>query len=317
MNRGSQATRSGVAVVGMDRSGTSALTQLITHFGLRPPVESDLIDARETNPTGVWESKSLTSLNVRVLKAVGSDERFPLALTTGWELDQRLDALRGEARGAFAGSFPAEPWAWKDPLHCLTFAFWRVTLDAAPVVLLVVRNPLEIAASASRAWGREKIFGLALWERYLRQALTQISDLPVVVTSYEDMLRDPPTWGERTHAALGEAGVGVDSYREDELHAAVDRRLRHSEFSRADVQADGDVSRAQRELYDVLLGLKGLHSVFASPALPEETPTTEALFAERRRTFELIERLEQMQADGGWRSRLGAMRRRTRKNPVN
>jgi hypothetical protein len=297
MNGGSPATRSGVAVVGMDRSGTSALTQLITQFGLRPPVDGDLIDAREANPTGVWESRSLTSLNTRVLQAVGSDERFPLPLAMGWETDQRLDALRSEAREAFARSFPVQPWAWKDPLHCLTFAFWRHTLDVAPAVILVIRNPLEIAASAARAWGREKIFGLALWERYLRQALAQIEGLPIVVASYEDMLQDPSAWGERTHAALDEAGVAVGAYREDDLVAAIDRRLRHAEYTREDLFVDAGVSPAQRELYDLLFGLKGLHTVFVTPSLPDETPTTDVLLAERRRAFEIKGRFERLLAE--------------------
>src|SRR5919106_63944 len=150
----------GVIVTGMDRSGTSATTQLLTLLGLQPPVETDLIGARATNPTGVWESKSLAALNTRLLQAVGSDERFPLPLGPGWERDGRLDLLREEAHARFARSFPQSPWVWKDPLHCLAFSFWRAALAQPLVVVLVIRNPLEIAASAARAWGREKIYGL-------------------------------------------------------------------------------------------------------------------------------------------------------------
>jgi O-antigen biosynthesis protein len=297
----------GVVVTGMDRSGTSATTRLIALLGLHPPVEADLIQARGTNPTGVWESKSLASLNIRLLKAVGSDERFPLALGPGWERDARLDQFRAEARDAFTRSFPAAPWVWKDPLHCLSFSFWRDTLAGPLLVVLMTRNPLEIAASAARAWGREKIYGLALWERYLRQALWQLAGLPVLVTSYADVLEDPVAWARRAHAALGGAGVAVSSYSDDDVRAAVDRSLRHTSFSREDVESDGDVSRAQRALFDVLTELDGMHTCFVTPALPDETPTTDALLSERRRTFEIKDRLEGLLAEerqARWSSRL-------------
>jgi hypothetical protein len=292
-----QAVPRGVVVTGMDRSGTSATTRLIALLGLQPPVETDLIEARATNPTGVWESKSLAALNTRLLQAVNSDERFPRTLGAGWERDVRLDPLRAEARTAFARSFPTSPWVWKDPLHCLAFSFWRAALARPLVVVLVIRNPLEIAASAARAWGREKIYGLALWERYLRQALWQIAGLPVLVTGYADVLDDPAAWARRTHAALGGAGVAVGAYREEDIRAAVHKSLRHAESSREDVERDGDISRSQRALHDLLTELQGMHSSFAAPPLPDETPTTEALLAERRRAFETKDRLERLLAE--------------------
>jgi hypothetical protein len=282
----------GVFITGMDRSGTSATTRLVCLFGLRPPLESDLIAARDTNPTGVWESRSLAALNVRLLQTVGSDERFPLCLAPGWELDPRLDALRPEARAAFARVFPDPPWAWKDPLHCLALSFWRSTLDCPAAVVLVIRNPLEIAASAQRAWGREKIFGLALWERYLRRALSEIAGLPVLVTDYADVVGDPVAWAAQTHEGLRRLGLAVQSYRAADIAGAVDRTLRHSEFAFDDLRADGEVSRAQCELYHLLMQLQGTHDAFDPPALPEETPTTGALLSERRRAFEIKDRLE-------------------------
>ena len=45
--------------------------------------------------------------------------------------------------------------------------------------------------NALRAWGRGKIYGFALWERYLRQALTQIDGLPVLVANYGDLVGSP------------------------------------------------------------------------------------------------------------------------------
>jgi hypothetical protein len=286
----------GVFVIGMDRSGTSAVTGLLRLLGLRTPLNEDLVQARNANPKGVWESESLVAFNRRLLTVVGSDERFPLALERGWENDSRLDPLRQEAPEAFQRSFPNSPWVWKDPLLCLTFAFWRSALAVRPVVVLVNRNPLEVAASALRAWGRPKIYGLALWEHYLRQALDQIAGLPVLVTNYEDLVSAPLAWCEQTHGFLNSAGVPVHREQERDALSFVDTRLKHLEFTRADVLGDRDVSGPQRELFVALEHLVGGHELFALPALEDETPTTEALFAERRQTFRLKGELERQLA---------------------
>ena len=292
---------------------------LISLLGLRTPPDDDLVRTRETNPTGVLESKSLVKLNRRVLTAVASDERFPVALEPGWENDARLDPLRTEAGDAFRRVFPSSPWVWKDPLHCLAFAFWRSALPVQPVVVLVNRNPLEIAASALRAWGREKIYGLALWERYLRQALGQIRGLPVLVTDYGALVSAPLAWCERSDAFFAAAGVPSHPPREVDVLAFVDAGLRHAEFSRADVLNDGDVSEAQRALFAALEQLEGPHDDFVPPDLPEETPTTEALLAERRRAFQIkdeLERLLELERASRWGMRVRRSRYLAPARPV-
>ena len=303
-----ESLETGVFVIGMDRSGTSAVTGMLRLLDLRTPPASDLVQAREANPTGVWESASLVAFNRRVLAAVDSDERFPLALEHGWEDDSRLAHLRPEARPALRQVFPASPWLWKDPLLCLTFAFWRSVGATKPVVVLVNRNPLEIAASALRAWGRPKIYGLALWERYLRQALGQLSGLPVLVTNYAELLAAPHSWSERAHSFLTSAGVPTQLKPEGDVESHVNKELRHVSATRGDVLEDREVSEAQRELFVSLEALEGPHDAFVAPELSDETPTNEALFAERRQAFRIKDELErrlalERRSRWGWRVR--------------
>jgi hypothetical protein len=297
---------SDVFVIGMDRSGTSTATRLVALLGLRTPAGADLIEARETNPRGVWESKSLVAFNRRVLARVGSDERFPAALPAGWEGDSRLESLRDEAPRAVRDAFPVAPWVWKDPLHCLTFAFWRSALDVSPVVVMMHRNPLETAGSAQRAWGRDTIYGLALWERYLRQALSQLAGIPVLVTNYEQLITEPVEWCMRAHSFFVQNGVAVSAPDEDAVRAFVDPQLRHLSFTREDVAKAREVSVPQRALFEALVALEGPHERFTAPGLGDETATTEALLGERRNAFELKAELERRleQQRRSWQTRL-------------
>jgi hypothetical protein len=283
----------GLFVLGMHRSGTSAATRLVGLLGVRTPQGDDLVPATAKNPTGYWESMSLVWFNTRILAAVGADMRCPIRLAPGWEADARLDPLRGEAGDALRGAFPVTPWVWKDPRSCLTFSFWRGVVDFRPPVVLVNRNPLEIAASSLRLGKEESlVYALALWERYLRQALEQVAGLPVLVTDYAELLADPVGWCRRSHAFLGGAGVAVTpSADEEEVLAFVDGGLRHAQIGRAEVLGHPAVSEAQRALFLALEGAAGAHGSFVPPSLPPETPATEALLAERRRVLRAREEL--------------------------
>jgi hypothetical protein len=294
----------GVFVLGMHRSGTSAVTRLISLLGPRTPPEHDLVQPTAKNPKGYWESEALVNFNERVLAAVGSDIGCPPVLPVGWQRDPRLDLLRREAAREVRTIFPVAPWVWKDPRHCLVFSFWQDALDVRPVVVLVNRNPLEITASAQRLrMDQDKAYGLALWERYLREGLAQIGGLPVLVVRYENVLSDPLGWCRRAFDFLARAGVPVREPRAQEIESFIEADLRHTEHTRDDLFADPDVSEAQRGLFDALEALDGEHDAFAPPSLPDESATTEALLAERRRVLQLKHELD-LERRSRWRARL-------------
>jgi hypothetical protein len=293
-----------VFVLGMHRSGTSAVTRLVSLLGLQTPPQADLVQSTAKNPKGYWESETLVAFNERLLWAIDCDIGCPVVLEPGWENDQRLDPLRDDARAVVREIFPVAPWVWKDPRHCLAFAFWRSVLEVKPVVVLVNRNPLEITASALRLRSEQgKIYALALWERYLRQALGQVSGLPVLVTNYSDVLSAPLDWCARAQAFLVDAGVPARSPTEQEVLSFIDTGLRHADFDRGDVVRDPDVSEAQRALFSALNELEGAHVGFSVHPLPAETPTTEALLRERRRALELKRQLE-LERRSSWRWRI-------------
>jgi hypothetical protein len=273
-------------------------------LGAATPVGDDLVQPTDKNPKGYWESESLVAFNERLLKAVACDMRCPIELPAGWERDPRLDALRADAPGAVRTAFARAPWVWKDPRHCLAFAFWRHVLDIRPVIVLVNRNPLEIAASVGRIRSElDKTYALALWERYLRQGLAQIHELPVFVTAYDGLLADPLDWLEQMRKFLASVGMPVHDPDSDAVRSFLDAELRHARFSSADVAADRDVSDSQRSLYRALRELEGAHERFPAIALPPETPATEALLAERRlaleRQHDLTRKLH-LEREGRW-----------------
>ena len=272
----------GVFVLGMHRSGTSAATRLVNLLGIPTCVEEDLLPGTDDNPRGYWESASLTAFNDRILETLESDWSCPPRLEPGWEENPALAELRSEAPELFSRVFPREPWVWKDPRNCITLPFWQAALDVEPVVVLVHRNPLEIAASLGARDELGTLYSLALWERYLQSCLTAVTGLTALVTTYDEILDDPNAWCEGVRNFLDGVDLGTHELEPAALDY-VDAKLRHATLTHQQAVSDPALSDGQRELLEILEGLRGAHEALALPRLPDETPTTEALLAERRR----------------------------------
>jgi hypothetical protein len=278
-----------VLVLGMHRSGTSAIARLTALLGPAMCRPEHLVRGHGGNLRGHWESAPLVAENDRLLASVGARWWCPpsnRADLAGLAAD---DNERHHARQVFASSFPITPWVWKDPRICLTLPFWLASFDSKPVGILVLRDPREVAASVHARDGLSIPFALALWERHLRMAVQSAYGQPVLVTRFADAVSDPIRWCEETAEFLIANGVyarvpvdpaGVTAYVSDQLlhHWAGRRRLDRDELSPQQVA-----------LWDALLRQIGPASYFnASDTLPPETPATEPLFDEARKAFGLI-----------------------------
>jgi GT2 family glycosyltransferase len=273
-----------VFVLGMHRSGTSAVARTINLLGPSLGEAKDLMPATEDNPRGYWESLALRLLNDELLERLGGTWSAPPPLEPGWESSADLGVMSVGARARFRSVYRTPVWIWKDPRNCLLLPYWRKTLDIRPVVVLVRRNPLEIWRSLARRDGFSKPTALALWERYLREALGNTSGLPVFALAYERLLREPDECSDALRSFLVTRGIACDSVeRRAELRAFLARELRHSEYGAAAVADDTDFAPQQRNLFRALEGLPQVNDTFTPPDVGPESATTEDLLAERRR----------------------------------
>jgi hypothetical protein len=273
----------GVYIVGVHRSGTSAITRTVNLMGVPLSDPHDLIDAvASSNPTGHWESGALLEMNDRVLAALGGTWSAPPILPPGWEQSAAVAHLRPEARRLFGDIYKTRRWAWKDPRICLTLPFWRSCTAAEAVAILVVRNPLEIANSLKTRNGFPVRYGLALWERYMRIALGGMVGLPVLVTDYDGLLRDSIRWCTQVSSYLLRHGFPVSQPNAAELALFLNPELRHIALGVDALSEFEEATDSQRELFRALRTLAGTHEPMPRLELPPESPSTEVLIASRR-----------------------------------
>ena len=183
-----------VIVLGMHRSGTSALTRCINLLGVPVGRGDDLMAANEANPRGYWESSALTRLNDDILAAWGATWFAPPRWSDGWHEDARLSELRVRAAEVLASVFTTAEWVWKDPRTCLTLPFWRSLLGDTPCVVLIWRDPAETSRSLKGVQGLAPHIGAILWMLYNAAGLRSAAGLP-----REKHLRENPhtPWDRR------------------------------------------------------------------------------------------------------------------------
>lgn len=180
-------------VLGMHRSGTSALTRLLNllgvHLGepLLPPMAG-------VNDLGFWEHQGVVDLNDRLLGALGSSWFDPRPLPYQWWTRPELEPLRNEAarllREQFAGHSLA---AVKDPRLCRTLPFWLTLAHEAGLrskAVLVLRHPSEVAASLRKRDRFPLQAAAQLWLRYVLEAEFYVRPLPHTRIHYQWLLAD-------------------------------------------------------------------------------------------------------------------------------
>ena len=155
-----------VIVLGMHRSGTSALAGLLHELGLE--MGSSLMSGRaDENEKGFWEHEKIVSIHDRLLAHFGSSWSDTGPLPQDWHLRDFSRECQDEICGVLEGDFGSQAlWALKDPRMCRLMPLWMPLFerfDSEPLFLCIVRNPLEVAASLQRRDYMNTDHALLLW----------------------------------------------------------------------------------------------------------------------------------------------------------
>ena len=281
----------GVLVLGMHRSGTSALTRVLNLLGLDAGRDV-LMGASESNPTGHWEVEALTSFNDRLLDDLGGRWSAPPSTDPEHLIGLADGSWGAEAADLHAKAFAGTSWVWKDPRVCLLLPFWRTVLgrseEAAPHEVVALRDPTEIAGSLAARDGMALSYGLALWERYTRDLLASLEGQRACFVHYERLLAEP----EGTARELVAFCADVLSDEPDRLpgiSAYLDGDHRHQRPT-----GHEEMSPAQEALDEALLELSGPVEAFAAAGLPPETPNLQLAFHEAKRLSFFLEETDRL-----------------------
>ena len=177
-------------VLGMHRSGTSAMTGALNICGAWVGNEAELTQASVENPNGFWERRDIREICDKLLQSAGADW-WKIA---GFDPKAIPRTILTEQRRKFQKIILTldehETWVIKEPRLCLLLPVLRQYVRN-PVCIYMYRNPLEVARSLQVRNGFSISSGLALWEVYNFHALKASEGLPRIFVSFEALMVQP------------------------------------------------------------------------------------------------------------------------------
>ncbi len=219
---------SAILVLGMHRSGTSAVTRVLNLLGVA--LGDDLMPAGEDNPAGFWEHQGVVDIHERLLAGLDRSWDDPRPLPVAWleslparEAEQALLTL---LRRDFGG---CALWGVKDPRLCRLLPLWRRVLgmlDVVPRVLLVSRHPSEVARSLLQRDRLPLPLGELLWARYLLDAAQASEGCLRGAIEYSALLNDWRGAVDSINDAL-QLQLRTDEQQARQITEFLDPQLRH------------------------------------------------------------------------------------------
>lgn len=211
-----------IFVLGMGRSGTSAITRVLSLCGARLP--DPLLGASESNPKGHWEPIDAINMNNAFLSRHGASWYDPTLRLQGevafsaQETEAYIEQIRGFIERCCAGS---SLLVIKEPRIVALASFWFEACRRASAianVVIPIRHPDQVAASLAARDGVTAELSNVLWLKYNFLAERSSRELPRVFVEYPNLLGD---W--RKEIARISEYLTVDLREPDEV--AIDRFL--------------------------------------------------------------------------------------------
>src|SRR5215469_4551353 len=108
------AASNAIIVLGMHRSGTSALAGMLHHLGVA--LGDDLMPATADNPRGYWEHRDIVAINDRLMTELGRAWHDVRPLPPMWENQDAAARARIAIEAVLQRDFAEAPvWGLKDP----------------------------------------------------------------------------------------------------------------------------------------------------------------------------------------------------------
>jgi hypothetical protein len=228
--------RTCVVLLGMHRSGTSALGGMLDILGIS--MGTELMSATDANKKGYFENQNIFNFHDKELFPLLNSSWDDIAkLQTNWHLNSKLDDLYEEAKNIILHDYKNDNiFAIKDPRISLLFPFWEKVLFELNIgikVLISLREPMEIAHSLSKRDGFQIEKSLFLWSKYLLFAEYYTRDFQRVFIDYHDVLKNTEVFLKIIKKIFTDKEIQINSAIRNELNLFIDKDLQHNKVSHA------------------------------------------------------------------------------------
>lgn len=243
-------------VLGMHRSGTSALSRTLNLLGV------DLGNSfyqGPVNPRGYWEHEPVMRINDEFLKHFLGFWTSSDPLPNDWLRHEKTIEARRQLVEILRADFGSKMlWGLKDPRLCVLLPLYLQIFDelgVQPHFIHCIRNPVDVALSLQKRDQTQVEFSLVLWLRYVTEAFYSSYPYSNAFLSFDSLLSDCEATMNLLAHQLGikwprefaEARSDIDEYLEPSLRA-----FSHGEN---DLEGSGEIFDWISESYSLLRSL--------------------------------------------------------------
>ena len=216
-------------ILGMHRSGTSALGGVLNEMGLN--FGSYLMEKNEYNPKGYFENNYVYLLNKKILEDHGmSWDNYTFNYSN--ILQDKKKSYIDEAKEIINKEFKyAEQFVIKDPRMCLVLPLWEqafLELGIEINIIISYRNPMEVAGSLKKRNGFSYEKSLILWLHHFLHSELYSRKHKRIFLSFEDLLEDTQPALEKLTSFTG---IKLTDKIKKKVGSFLDSNLKHNSFS--------------------------------------------------------------------------------------
>jgi len=229
-----------ILVLGMHRSGTSALAGCIAKLGVQTP--SQLMPPTPDNPKGYWETFELMHIHDRLLESADLEWSDVSPFPQTWYQTDSAHLFKTEIQAFLSTQINQNQlFLIKDPRICRIPGFWFEMLEANNTkthTVFSLRNPLEVAESL---FARDKIpiaIGCLLWLRHILDSELSSRKLSRSFVRYEDLIAAPK---EALSKVANDLDISWPSDNWDEIESFMEPNLRHHSVNPKELTAEKEL----------------------------------------------------------------------------
>jgi hypothetical protein len=244
-----------VVVLGMHRSGTSALTRSLQLLGI--DLGQNMLPVAADNEKGFWEDADINALNVSALQSLGSDWHHLKGIDEGHvqDLKERGFVLKA-AKLLQTKLADVDIFGFKDPRVAILLPFWKEVFSQCGLLvdyLFAIRHPTSVAKSLQKRNGIDIEKSYLLWLNYVVKSIEHGAEHGGIIIDYDNFMRFPDREIERLAAHLR---LNIDAAALKEYRARfLDADLRHTVYEAKDLAKDATCPPLVREVYEFLLDI--------------------------------------------------------------
>jgi hypothetical protein len=245
-----------VVVLGMHRSGTSAITRGLQVVGVNlgnkliPPIEGQ-------NDKGFWEDLDIHLLNDEMLKVLDSDWHFltpiqpkdvEILIQNGY-LIRAIETLKNKM-------VSSQIFGFKDPRIAKLLPFWKTVFFECRLsvsYVIAIRNPLSVSDSLTKRNEFDAERNYLLWLGHILSSLNGTSDENRVLIDYDCLIQSPETELVKLAKAfqLTIDKLELESFKTEFL----DEQLRHTVYHVNDLLDNEAVPPLVMKIYSKLFSI--------------------------------------------------------------